>query len=204
MTHDAGNAAEGGSHMTGDTSVPPPPAGPGGRGRRGRPSVPGWVLAVALVIALVATAVTGALALTQRQEIERLRAELAEAEARVAELEARLAAAEAGSEEGLGRLLDELFGEGGGGLEDLLDGDLDGLLDGLLDGSGGLGELFSRSGGSDFAGCLAFPDARPPTTTGDEALAATGMAQDAVVVCAGDSLRLGISPDLATARRVAG
>jgi len=70
--------------------------------------------------------------------------------------------------------------------------------------------LTERAGEPDLCGSMtawhdaAFPDARSATTTGDEALAVTGTAQDAVVVCADDSVRVGIAPDLATARRLVG
>lgn len=91
--------------------------------------MPGWALPVALVVALVAAFATGTLAFTQRQEIQRLRADLDEAETRVAELEAER---------------DE--GEHSGGLE------------GLLDGTDGLGDLFGDADGADLAACLAGGD----------------------------------------------
>ena len=46
----------------------------------------------------------------------------------------------------------------------------------------------------------AFPDASQDSTDGDEALVADGEAQDAVVSCSGEDVRLGIAPDVDTAR----
>lgn len=138
-------------------SVPPPPDQPGWSRppERARPGLPPWLLPAALVVMLVAVAVLGTLAYTQRQEVERLRADLAQAEERIAELEAGRAGG------GLGELFGDLFGGGEGGLDGLLDGLLDGELDfeglfgGLLGGGGGLEDLLGGAGGADLAGCLA-------------------------------------------------
>ena len=131
-----------------DVPPPPVPPGPGGVGGSGRPGLPRWVLPVLLVVAVLALAVTGTVAVRQHREIERLRADLAEAEERIAELE------EGGG--GLGRLFGELFGEGGGGLEGLLEGGLDGLLEGLLEGrdGGGPEDLTGGVDPADLARCL--------------------------------------------------
>lgn len=105
------------------------------------------MLPAALVVALLVASITGTLAFTQRQEIERLRVELAEAEARIAELEAERT--EGGG--GLGELFGDLFGDGGGDLDGLLDGSLEGLLDGLFGGD----DLLGGAGGADLSRCLA-------------------------------------------------
>jgi hypothetical protein len=48
----------------------------------------------------------------------------------------------------------------------------------------------------------AFPSATAVTTTGDERLAVDGPTQDAVVRCGGGEVRVGIAPDVATARAI--
>lgn len=50
----------------------------------------------------------------------------------------------------------------------------------------------------------AFPDSEPADRRPGERLALTGPEQDAAVVCEADDVRLGIAPDLATARAIAG
>ncbi|MEX0659581.1 MAG: hypothetical protein WD080_10645 [Egibacteraceae bacterium] len=140
-------------------SVPPPPDEPGWSrpSERARPGLPTWLLPALLLVVLVALAVLGMLSYTQRQEVERLRADLTEAEERIAELEAGRAAGGGG----LGELLDDLFGGGDGDLDGLLDGlldgdlDLEGLFGGLLGGAGGLEDLLGGAGGADLTRCLA-------------------------------------------------
>jgi hypothetical protein len=51
---------------------------------------------------------------------------------------------------------------------------------------------------------VAFPDARAGGSALDGGLELDGGAQDAVLRCTDDEVRLGIAPDLATAARVAG
>lgn len=130
-----------------DVPPPPPQQGSDGVGGGGRSGLPRWVLPVVLVVAVLAVTATGTVAVRQHREIERLRADLAEAEERIAELE------EGGG--GLGELFGELFGDGGGGLEELLEGGLDGLLDGLLEGDGGgPDDLTGGVDPADLAQCL--------------------------------------------------
>lgn len=142
-------------------SVPPPPQPAWSEPPASRRRLPAWVLPLALVVVLLATAVTSTLAYTQRQEVERLRVELAETEARVAATEARVAELEAelaeGGGGGLGQLFGDLFGDGGGDLEGLLDGLLEGGLDGLLDGfmGEGLEDLLGGASAADLSRCLA-------------------------------------------------
>ncbi|HET7489461.1 MAG TPA: hypothetical protein VFJ85_16155 [Acidimicrobiales bacterium] len=50
----------------------------------------------------------------------------------------------------------------------------------------------------------AFPDARPARAGEGEAMAVDGAVQDAVLRCPGNDVRLGIGPDLSTARALAG
>lgn len=127
-------------------SVPPPPSSPG------RAELPRWVPPAALVIALVVALAAVALAVTQRREAQQLRAELADAEERITDLETRLAEAQE-DRGGFGRLLEELFGDGGGDPEGLLEGDLDELLDGLLGGDD-LDDMLGGASGGDLARCL--------------------------------------------------
>lgn len=127
--------------------VPPAPPESTGAGQPAgkRRVAPGWLLPALLVAALVAASMAGVTAYRQRQEIHRLRAEVADAHAEIARLETRLAEAEeGGSGGGLGGLLDDLLG--GGLREGGLHGLLDRLLDGLLDGTGGRDDLL---GGAD-------------------------------------------------------
>lgn len=129
----------------------PPPTSPGWSPTPdpGGSRLPRWVVPGVLVVALVAVSVLGTSVYRQRQEIERLRADLAEAEARIAELEA-----EGG---GFGRLFGDLFGPGDEGLEGLLDEGLEGLLDGLFDrfsGGGGMQDLLGDAGIADLSRCL--------------------------------------------------
>jgi hypothetical protein len=80
------------------------------------------------------------------------------------------------------------------------DGDATALAVGLVGGAGrGPGLCDSMAQWYD----AAFPDAAEVPAEG-AALARDGAAQDAVLRCGGDEVRLGIAPDLATARMLAG
>jgi hypothetical protein len=50
----------------------------------------------------------------------------------------------------------------------------------------------------------AFPTARSGQAIGDERLVHDGNGRSAILVCSGDQVRLGIAPDEATARSIAG
>lgn len=70
--------------------------------------------------------------------------------------------------------------------------------------------LVDRDGGQQLCGSItdwyqaAFPASRDAGTTGGERLALDGQDQDAVLRCDGDQVRLGIGPDLQTARDAIG
>lgn len=184
--------------------VPPPP-----------PTEPTWnppahrtqasrrirLLAAALALALVVATITTALAYTQRQEVERLRTELAAAEERVAELETRLA--EGGGGAGLGELFGDLFGDGDGALDGLLDGLLEGGLDGLLDGflGDGLDGLPEGADPADLSRCLAGDGLGALLGGGDPVVADDLPAQvdaiaERVAALRGLAVREPVSPDL--------
>lgn len=166
--------------------------------------MPAWVLPAALAVAVLVALVTATLAFTQRQEVQRLRADLAAAEARIADLEARLAEAEAGGGD-LGALLEGLLGgEGGaGGLNGLLDELLDGGLEGLLDGLGDADDLLGGAGGLDLAGCLGgggltgLLGAGDPITAGDLPAQLDAIAQR-VASLRGLQFREPVEPELVT------
>lgn len=151
------------------SDVPPPPPSPSGPARSAsvarQGGGPGWLLPVALAVALGAAAVTGTVAFRQHQQVGRLRAELVEAEARIAELEAEQSTAGGG----LGELFGDLFG-GDGGLEGLFEGGLDALLDGLF---GGGDDLEDLRGGADLSRCLAGDGLEGPFGNGDPIVAGT-------------------------------
>lgn len=138
--------------LSGSDPLPALPPPPGLTPPRGRSGVPAWVLPAALAVAVLVALATATLAFTQRQEVQRLRADLGAAEARIVDLEERLAEAEADGGD-LDALLEDLLG-GEGDLDGLLDGLLDGGLEGLFDGLGDVDDLFGGAGSLAMADCL--------------------------------------------------